>query len=133
MTWKPHLVGLFAACFASACVPVQPSERQLVGTWQVVWACGTEVVSLKPDATYVQQIEYTGGGSATHTGNWRVMPKQAPLEGAHVILQAAMRFCSETGEKLEPPEQGDRALEAIWEWGRLILSFSPDVQGFERR
>ena len=36
------------------------------------------------------------------------------------------------GKKLSPPERGDRKLETIWEWGRTILSFNPDTQGFER-
>jgi hypothetical protein len=44
-----------------------------------------------------------------------------------------VEFCSVFGDKLAKPENGDRQLATVWEWGRLILSFNPDWQGFERR
>jgi hypothetical protein len=131
---KSCLMGLVAVCIASfGCVPVQPSEQQLIGRWRVVWECGTEDLELKPDASYVQGIEYSGGGHATHAGTWRVTPKESRLVGAHVVLQDAMEFCTVFGKRLTQPERRDRKLETVWEWGRVILSFNPDSQGFERQ
>jgi hypothetical protein len=48
------------------------------------------------------------------------------------VLQDAVDFCSPFGEKLAQPEQGERQLETVWEWGRMVLNFSPDWQGFVR-
>jgi hypothetical protein len=111
ITINSWLVGLVVVCMASSgCVPVQPSEQQLIGKWRVVWRCGTEDLELKADASYVQEMEYAKGGHATHVGAWRVTPKESRLEGAHVVLQDAMGFCSVFGEKLPEPERGDRRL-----------------------
>jgi hypothetical protein len=131
---KSSLAGSVAAFFLSCgCVPVHPTATQLVGSWRVVWDCGTESLELKSDATYRQGMDYAGGGHATHSGTWRITPKQSVLEGAQVVLTDASEFCSAFGEKLKPPVGGDRQLEAVWEWGRVTLNFNPDIQGFERR
>ena len=115
------------------CVPISPSEQQLVGRWQVTWQCGTEGLDLRADSTYGQSIDYAVGGHATHTGKWKITPRESHLEGANVVLQDAMEFCTTFGEKLPEPERGDRRLQTVWEWGRSILEFNPDVQGFERQ
>jgi hypothetical protein len=117
----------------ASCVPVTPSDSQLRGRWRVVWECGTEAVELKTDGTYLQEIDYTAGGHDSHEGKWVTKPKESRLEGAHVVLQDALTFCTPFGEKLAQPERGDRDLEAVWEWGRLILSFNPDIQGFKHQ
>lgn len=102
--------------------------------WQVDWSCGIERLELKEGRSYVQSIEYRGGGHATHTGRtWKVTPKESLLDSGHLVLQDAVEFCSVFGDKLTKPENGDRQLATDWEWGRLILSFNPDWQGFERR
>lgn len=129
-----HSRVVMVICFAiSGCVPVQPSESDLVGVWGVVWECGTERLDLKSDATYIQHIDYASGGTATRGGTWRVAPGESRVEGGQIVLKDAMQFCSVLGEKLPKPEQTDRQLETIWEWGRLTLSFYPDIQGFERQ
>ena len=130
---RSWLAILATACtVVSGCVPVHPSEKQLVGRWRVVWKCGAELLELKPDSGYVQQIDYAGGGHATHSGTWTVEQTSSGLDGSSVVLRDAETFCSVFGEKLSQPEHGDRKLETIWEWGRTILSFNPDWQGFER-
>ncbi len=98
----------------------------------MVWNCGTEELDLKADMSYVHEIEYTNGGHAKHNGIWKVTQKESTLEGGHVVLEEAVEFCSAFGEKLKQPERGERKLETVWEWGRMILSFNPDWQGFER-
>jgi hypothetical protein len=128
------LLALVTACISSSrCVPVEPGKDRLAGKWAVEWTCGTERLELKPEGSYVQEIAYAGGGRASHSGTWRVTPKTSRLEGAHVVLQAADDYCTAFGEKLPTPERGDRQLETIWEWGRVILSFNPDIPGFERQ
>ena len=125
---------VMATCAAtSGCVPVQPSDRELVGAWRVVWECGTERLDLRADATYTQHIDYAAGGTVTHSGTWTVAPRESRLAGGKVVLKDAMQFCSVFGKRLPQPEQGELRLETIWEWGRIILSFNPDIQGFERQ
>ncbi len=129
-SWILALAAFFAI---SGCMPVQPSEQEVIGIWQVNWNCGIERLELKRGRSYVQDIEYRGGGHATHIGHtWRVIPKESILNSGYVVLQDAVEFCSVFGVKLAKPETGDRQLATVWEWGRLILSFNPDWQGFER-
>ena len=125
------LVGTSAASYR--CVPVEPAERRLIGKWHVEWNCGKETLELKADNTYVHEIEYAAGGRASHSGVWRMTPTPSRLEGGHVVLQDAVEYCSPAGEGLPARERMDRRLETIWEWGRVILSFNPDIQGFERQ
>jgi hypothetical protein len=91
-----------------------------------------EALELKPDGTYFYAIDFAAGGRATDSGQWTIAAKTERLVGAHVILQNALQTCSVFGVKAIQPERGDRELEAIWEWGRMILSFNPDIQGFTR-
>ena len=125
---------VMAACAISVgCVPVQPSAHDLVGSWRVVWKCGTERLEIGADATYTQRIDFAAGGTATHSGTWTVAPRQSHLSGGKLVLKDALQFCSVFGERLLKPEREERQLDAIWEWGRVILSFNPDNQGFERQ
>ncbi|SRR6266545_4274596 len=119
-----------ASCFA--CAPANPSQGAVVGKWKVEWTCGLEALDLKPDGTYVYAIDFAASGRATDSGRWRISAKTERLVGAHVILQNALETCSVFGEKAVQPARRDRELETIWEWGRMILSFNPDIQGFTR-
>jgi len=116
-----------------ACAPVNPSQASLVGSWQVEWTCGVETLDLKPDGTYAYAIDFTAGGHETDSGIWRIAPKTERLSGAHVVLQNALDACSTFGDKLQPANRRDRALETTWEWGRLVLTFNTDIQGFTRK
>jgi hypothetical protein len=91
-----------------------------------------EALDLKPDGSYVYSIDFAAGGRATDSGRWRIAPQTRRLDGAHVILENALEPCSVFGEKIAEPARRDRALETIWEWGRMILSFNPDLEGFTR-
>jgi hypothetical protein len=115
-----------------ACVPANPSQGAIVGKWRVEWTCGLETLDLQPDGIYVYTIDFAAGGRATDSGRWRVSAKAEPLVGAHVILLNALDHCSAFGEKVVQSPRRDRELETIWEWGRMILSFNPDIQGFTR-
>lgn len=112
---------------------MQMTERQLDGRWSVVWKCGTESLNLAADSTYTQHIDYAEGGTETHNGTWTVVPRDSRLSGGKVVLKDALVFCSVFGERLPEPRHEKRQLETIWEGGRVILSFNPDIQGFERQ
>src|SRR4029453_2550416 len=125
-----HLTTLAALAGCLACAPANPSQGGVVGKWKVEWACGLETLDLKPDGTYVYTIDFAAGGRGTDAGRWKIAAKTEHLVGAHVILQNALEACSVFGEKAVEPARRDRELETIWEWGRMILSFNPDIQGF---
>jgi len=127
-----RLTILVAFAGSVGCAPVNPSQSAVVGQWKVEWTCGSEVLELQTDGTYKYTIDFAAGGQATDSGRWRIAAKTEPLVGAHVILQHALETCSVFGEKAVKPERRDRELETIWEWGRMILSFNPDTQGFTR-
>jgi hypothetical protein len=111
---------------------MNPSPADVSGRWTVEWTCGREVLVLKPDGTYTHTVDFAAGGQATDSGRWRVAAKTERLVGAHVVLQNALQPCSVFGEKSSEPERRDIELETIWEWGRPILSFNPDMPGFNR-
>ena len=129
-----RLLATLAAFAASAgCAPVNPSKNAIAGRWKVEWTCGSEALELKPDGTFRYTIDFAAGGRAIDSGRWRMAAKTERLVGAHVILENALETCSVFGERMIQPERRDRTLETIWEWGRTILSFNPDIQGFTRR
>ena len=61
-----------------------------------------------------------------------MIAKSERLKGAEVVLLNALDPCDYFGARIDRPGRADRKLETIWEWGRMILSFSPDTQGFTR-
>jgi hypothetical protein len=126
------LTTLLVLLDSVACAPMNPSQASLVGSWKVEWTCGVETLDLKSDGTYAYAIGFTSGGRLTDSGVWQITPKSERLSGAHVVLQNALKACSVFGDKLEPPNREDRALETVWEWGRMVLIFNPDIQGFTR-
>lgn len=126
------LTTLVVLVSSSACVPMNPSPASLVGSWKVEWRCGVETLELKPDGTYSSAIDFMVGGRLTDSGVWRIAPKSERLSGAHLILRNALEACSVFGDKLRSPQREDRTLETVWEWGRMVLTFNPDIQGFTR-
>jgi hypothetical protein len=127
-----RLIVFAALASILACAPASPSQDAVVGKWKVEWTCGLEALDLRPDGTYVYTMDFAAGGRATDSGRWRISAKTERLVGAHVILLNALDPCSAFGEKAVQPARRDRELETIWEWGRMILSFNPDIQGFTR-
>jgi hypothetical protein len=61
------------------------------------------------------------------------VPKTERLSGATVVSQQALDTCSPSGEKVEGAPRADRSLETVWEYGRTVLVFDPDTQGFTRK
>jgi len=133
---RPKRLRHWATCVAfltaCSCAPVNPSATALVGRWKVVWSCGSEVLDLNADGTYAYAVDFADGGRSTDAGRWKMVPSTARLSGAKVVLQNALETCSPFGDKVDRSKRRDRELETIWEWGRTILSFNPDVQGFTR-
>lgn len=123
---------LWTLACSLACAPVNPTADGVVGRWRVEWTCGVETLELSANGTYSYAIDFAAGGRATDSGQWKMVAKTERLRGAKVILRNAMEACSVFGERMVPPERADRDLETIWEWGRMILSFNPDTQGFTR-
>ena len=111
---------------------VNPSRNDVLGRWKVDWTCGVEALELNANGTYSYTVDFAAGGRAGDSGQWRLLGKTERLEGAHVILENALQACSVFGDKAVEPVRRDRELETIWEWGRMILSFNPDIQGFTR-
>ena len=124
------ILSALAGCLA--CVPMNPSQSAVVGRWKADWTCGVEALELKADGAYVWTIEFVAGGRATDAGRWTIAAETERLVGAHVILQNALQACVAFGEKAVQPERRDRTLVTLWEWGRMILSFNPDIPGFTR-
>jgi hypothetical protein len=123
-------IALMTAC---ACAPLNPSMSELAGEWRVDWQCGSEILNLREDGNYTYTIGFPGGERVTDTGRWTIRAKREFLEGAQIQLQNALEPCSASGENLGRSHRGDRQLETIWEWGRTILSFNPDLEGFTRK
>ena len=98
----------------------------------MTWRCGAETLQLRTDGTFAHTVEFAAGGRIVDSGAWRVIPKTERLVGARVVLENALEPCSVFGEKLLQPERRDIRLTTIWEWGRMVLSFNPDTQGFTR-
>jgi hypothetical protein len=119
-----------------ACVPVNPSARDLVGRWKVTGGCGYDVLieelNLKDDGTYVHSIQFHWGGRADGSGVWRVIPKTERFVGAKVVLENALVGCG-SNYRIWPPLRFRRELEAEWEWGRLVLHLNPDTNPFMRQ
>ena len=91
-----------------------------------------ETLDLRHDGTYSYSIDFAAGGRATDSGRWKMIAQKERLEGAQVILLNAIEACGVFGDRSVPSKRADRNLYTVWEWGRLILSFNPDVQGFTR-
>ncbi len=133
MPSKTRLFLLIASLvFFCGCVPLQPSVKQVSGKWRLARRCGTEHLELKADGSYVQEIEYANGARATQAGSWSIEPRHSKLEGAHIILHNAIIYCSLGDDRLLNPEVADISLETDWEWGRIVLNYNPDLQGYTR-
>ena len=129
---KRGLAALGLCLGSISCAPTNPPPTSIVGRWTVDWTCGVETLELNANGTYSYAIDFTGGGRAVDSGEWKLVATTKRLEGAHVILKNALRACSTFGDRAVQQGREDRELETIWEWGRSILSFNPDIQGFTR-
>ena len=68
----------------------------------------------------------------TDSGSWGVTPKAQRLQGAKVILREALNPCLVPSSMVHQRERQDIELEAVWEWGGIVLIFNPDEPGFTR-
>lgn len=128
-----RLVLFCALGVLAACAPTNPSAASLTGRWKVDWTCGVETLELRADGTYSYSVEYAAGGRATDSGAWKLVPKSERLQGARVVLQNALDTCSVFGERNAVPRRTDKSLETVWEYGRTVLLFNPDIRGFTRQ
>lgn len=112
-------------------VGVNPSASDLVGKWRVSGECGVEELELRADGTYTYSVAFALGGRAANSGSWKVLPMTSRLYGAVVVLQDALGCTLET-DPVKRVARHDRWLRTLVEWGRTILSFDPDHQGFTR-
>ena len=128
-----------AGCGLGACVPLRPERMDLVGKWHARQDCGIEHLELRSDSTYVQRVEFNNGETARNEGFWTVRSRNVlephrgfALRGGDVVLRRAMICCDPDGHRYARPEQFDLDLDANWEWGRPVLEFNPDLEGFTR-
>ena len=92
-----------------------------------------ETLDLRADGTFVSAIDFAAGGRATDSGSWKLVARKSRLRGAEVVLLNALETCSVFGEKIEKPRRADRTIEAMHEYGRTVLLFNPDIEGFTRK
>ena len=115
----------------SACAPLNPSARDLVGTWRVECEGGVETLDLRSDSRYT----YTVDSPKRHIkveGTWVVDPARERLAGARVVLHAAPQSCENARAFDGTSVPADNSLAPVWEWGHRELSFHPDLGGFRQ-
>ena len=122
--------SLAIALALAGCVGVDPGQSDVVGKWRVSWTCGVEDLELEKGGTYVYSIRFSTGEVETDRGRWEISPMKSRLDGAQVVLKNAHLGCAPTGERTKSGERGDRRLRTVFEWGRTVLIFNPDIQGF---
>jgi hypothetical protein len=115
------------------CIPINPSPTSVAGDWEVSWSCGNESLTLSAAGTYTHTIKFVGGDQESDSGSWVIKPKTGKFVGATLILQNALDYCSAFGEKIDHPKRQEIPLDTVWEWGRTVLIFNPDLQGYVRK
>jgi hypothetical protein len=113
-----------------ACWPAHPSNDRLIGTWEAVHPAGRETLVLSGDGTYTQVFTRTDGAKVENAGRWeRGADSRLSLSGLTITLHDARLFDVEP----ETGERWNRGLEAVTEWGRTMLVFNPDAEGFVKK
>jgi hypothetical protein len=125
---------ILASLVCIGCWPAHPSSTDLVGTWKVAHRFGTEILILAADGTYKQRLEDKDRTLRANQGRWRVevAPAGRKLAGSRLVLEDAFIFATPFGDPEPKPSRGRWELEAVHEWGRMVLSFNPDTPGFVR-
>ena len=123
---RPRVILLAALCFLAVCAPHHGKPKDFVGKWRCTRACGVERLELRRDWTYVQSVRLEDGRTGTHTGRWSV-------EGTRLTLEYGALWCDVFGDKInDEPKIEDISYTTQWEYGRVILEFNPDLEGFTR-
>jgi hypothetical protein len=106
----------------------------VAGKWVVDHRFGRENLVLSRDRTYVQRLTYARGGIVSNRGKWWITHAEGKqrFDGGFVVLGDALVFADAFGDELRAPERIDWKLQASREWGRMVLSFSTDLEGFRR-
>ncbi len=126
------LMLLLAILLSTGCSPARPSKTQVVGTWKAQHNFGTETLTISTDGTFTQRLVEKNGRSSQNQGHWELVPVAEKFSGSQVLLHEALVFSSPFGERELDPHRTDWKLEALYEWGRLILCFNPDLPGFHK-
>ena len=95
---------------------------------------GRETLVVSRDGSYVQQLKLDTGRSVSNHGRWWIAPAKPEerLDGGFIVLGGALVFADPFGNEEHTPERIDWRLQTSHEWGRMVLSFSPDLEGFTR-
>ena len=115
------------------CAPSHPTDRELVGTWSIAHNFGLETLTLASDHSYAQGCTATSGSPITNTGRWTLVNGKTSLSGSTLELQAARVFATAFGARADEPTPRTVKLEVLRNWGRLELSFNPDLPGFTKQ
>jgi hypothetical protein len=118
--------------FTIGCWSAHPTKAQIVGKWKVEHNFGTETLTFSSNGTYLQRLVEKNGNVIENRNRWELQSSEEILSDTKVILHNAFIFWTPFGERETQQENQDWTLEAVTEWGRLILSFSPDLPGFIR-
>ncbi len=106
-------------------VKYESPEPQLVGTWSVWHDFVTDSLVLASDGSFLQSLAGRDHRRLRATGRWR-------REYREVVLDRAYSFHTLRFDDFEETLEETR-IHIAWEWGRMVLSFDPDVEGFTRR
>jgi hypothetical protein len=114
----------------ATCAPLNPSARDVVGTWRVECEGSVETIDLMADGRYVYTID-SPRRRGRFEGTWVIEPRRERLESARLVLRRAPQSCENA---TAPANAGvsDNTLAPVWEWGHVELSYHPDLGGFRR-
>jgi hypothetical protein len=129
---RAMVLGVFVMAMLG-CAPSHPTDRDLVGTWSTAHNFGRETLTLAADHSYSQCCKATSGSLVKNTGRWTLVTAQAAGRGSTLEFQAALVFVTPFGERADGPTPRTVRLEALRNWGRLELSFNPDLPGFTKQ
>jgi len=113
-------------------IPAQPTRQDLVGSWSVRHELGREDIELRPDGTFLQTLVDMSGQSRQLSGRWDLA--KGHNGGSVVHLESAISFNDRIDRKtsLATAQPSSFDLYAVRDWGRLMLEFDPDLEGFRK-
>jgi hypothetical protein len=115
----------------SACVPIPGhyTKHELVGSYEIDYPFGSDILILREDDTYEQRFTDKSGKISTNKGKWTLIPErdnQVQLENAVLVCDPFGKFASAT------PQQGLAYFSAGWYRG-TVLTVSEDLGLYMRK
>ena len=129
-------IGIIALLLTlSGCSHIDASEKDLIGSYKVDHNFGSEELTLREDMTFMQRLDLKDGVGLTNEGLWSVEkgnPGDA-FSGSKAKLHGGLMFSNWRGDRVPQPIREDISLLIEWVWGRVELTFSPDLPGYRKK